>query len=347
MKILVTGGLGFVGVNIVRGLAAQPGVQVVAADVLPWDSDSERFLAPVRGQVIHRPLDVCDANAVAEIMQGEAITHVVHAAAITVGDAAERMRAVEVVAVNLEGSIHLLNAALAQPTVARVLVVSSSGVYGTAHADSFQPQRETDPLDLTNLYAITKYSTELLAARYAVLSGRQMAAVRLPAVYGPMERSHASRRHTSALHQLMVALRAGRSVFVAGADIARDWTYAADIAAGVWALLNAAQWHYPVYNLSCGVALPFHAVVEAFVAAGLYATWIDDTDQADIAMRAQQARAPLDIARIGLDAGWQPAYPLRVGVEAWLREEGGDASRWADQAPLQSHRQRPLQGRTN
>ena len=37
MKILVTGGLGFVGINIVRGLAAQPGVQVVAADVLGWD----------------------------------------------------------------------------------------------------------------------------------------------------------------------------------------------------------------------------------------------------------------------------------------------------------------------
>lgn len=320
MRILVTGGLGFVGINIVRGLAVQPDVHVIAADLLRCDSAVDQFLAPVCAKVTYRRLDVCDAGGVAELMQDEAITHVVHAAAITVDDATEPTRAAEVVAVNLEGSIHLFNAALTQPTMARVLVVSSSGVYGVAHGDPFQPRRETDPLDLTNLYAITKYSAELLAARYAVLSGKPMAAVRLPAVYGPLERSHANRMHTSALHQLMMALRAGRSVRVAGATIARDWTYAADIAAGVWTLLSAVKWRHPVYNLSCGEALPFGAVVQAFVEAGLQATWIDDTNQADIAMRPQQAHAPLDIARICQETGFRPAYSLQAGIEEWLAQ---------------------------
>ncbi len=188
----------------------------------------------------------------------------------------------------------------------RVLVVSSSGVYGTPAPGELQPQRETDPLDLTNLYTITKYSAELLAARYAVLSGKPMAAVRLPGIYGPMERSLTSRRHTSAPGRLMAALRAGRPVRVAGPEVARDWTYAADVAAGVWALLTARQWRFPVYNLSCGQAVPFGAVVQAFVAAGLQAEWIDDADQAEIAMRPQQMRAPLDIGRIRADAAFQP-----------------------------------------
>ena len=189
-----------------------------------------------------------------------------------------------------------------------------------------QPQRETDPLELTNLYAITKHSAELLAARYAVLSGKPMAAVRLPAIYGPMERSLASRRHTSAPGLLMAALRAGRRVRVAGPEVARDWTYAADVAAGVWALLTAPGWRFPVYNLSCGQAVSFAEVVQAFVDVGLGAEWVDAVDQADIAMRPQQARAPLDIGRLQADTGFRPAFSIRDGIENWMsatRDEDG------------------------
>ena len=214
---------------------------------------------------------------------------------------------------------------LAAPQVERVLVVSSSGVYGTPADGSLQPQRETDPLELTNLYAITKHSAELLAARFAVLSGRPMAAVRLPAIYGPMERSLESRRHTSAPGLLMAALHAGRRVRVAGPAVVHDWTYAADVAAGVWALLTAPAWRFPVYNLSCGQAVSLAAVVQAFVDAGLQADWVEDVTQANIAMRPQQARAPLDIGRIRADTGFRPAFSIRDGIHHWIDETGTDA----------------------
>ncbi|MCB0054875.1 MAG: NAD(P)-dependent oxidoreductase [Caldilinea sp.] len=318
MKILVTGGLGFVGVNLVRGLAARPGVRVVAADVLPWDDAIERFLAPVRAQVVPRRLDVRDRAAVEEIVAGEAITHIVHAAAITAADDEERTRAAEIVAVNLQGSIHVLDAALSAPSVERAIVVSSSGVYGAPVGDPLRPVRETDPLDLSNLYAITKHSAELLAARFAVLSGKPMAAVRLPGIYGPMERSKESRRHLSAPGRLMTALREERPVRVAGPGIMRDWTYAADVAQGIAALLSAGRWRHSVYNLSCGVAVPFRAVVDAFIGAGLRAEWVVDPDGADIAMRPQQARAALNIERLRTDAAFEPASPLAAGIAAWL-----------------------------
>jgi len=318
MKILVTGGLGFVGINLVRGLAALPDARVVAADVLPWDEAIDRFLAPVRAQVVHRRLDVCDRAAVEDVVAGEAITHIVHAAAITASDDEERTRAAEIVAVNLQGSIHVLDAALAAPVVERVLLVSSSGVYGTPSGDPQQPVRENDPLDLTNLYAITKHSAELLAARYAVLGGKPMAAVRLPGIYGPMERSKESRRHLSAPGRLMAALREARPVRVAGPGVMRDWTYAADVARGIAALLSARRWRHPVYNLSCGVAVPFRTVVEAFIGAGLHAEWVANADEADVAMRPQQARAALNIERLRTDAVYEPAFPLAAGIAAWL-----------------------------
>lgn len=261
---------------------------------------------------------MCDRAAVQEVVAGEAITHIVHAAAITATDEEERARAAEIVAVNLQGSIHVLDAALATPAVMRVLLVSSSGVYGAPPGADLRPQQESDALDLTNLYAITKASAEMLAARYATLSGKALAAVRLPGIYGPMERSHASRRHTSAPGQLMAALRGGQAVRVAGPAVARDWTYTADVVAGVWALLTAAQWRHAVYNLSYGEAIPFAAVVAAFVAAGLQARWIDDPDAADIAMRPRQQRGALDITRLHQETGFRPRFPLPAGLAAWL-----------------------------
>ena len=60
MKILITGALGFVGINLVRALAAKPGVTVIAADLHAPDREIDQFLAPVRQAVQHRLLDVTD-----------------------------------------------------------------------------------------------------------------------------------------------------------------------------------------------------------------------------------------------------------------------------------------------
>lgn len=321
MRILVTGAAGFVGIHLVAALAAGEDDVVVAADVAPWDAAADRFLVPVRRRVIFATLDVLDTVAMARLVRQERITHIVHAAAITVADAQERARASEIVGVNLVGAHNVLALAAESATVARVLLISSSGVYAVPQRTRRRAQRETDPLDLANLYAITKYSAELLAVRYAQLSGKPMASVRLPAVYGPLERSRPSRPATSALRRVMDALQAQRAIVVAGPRVARDWTYTADVGAAVAALLRAPRWHHTVYNASCGQAIAFADVVAAFVDRGLAVTWTKDVDQADVAMRPQQRRAALDIRRLSADTDFLPQYDIRAGIAAWLVSE--------------------------
>ena len=106
---------------------------------------------------------------------------------------------------------------------------------------------------------------------------------------------------------------------VAGPEIVRDWTYVADAADAVSALLQAPQWSHPVYNVSCGVGHPFRQAVEAFVAHGLRAAWVASADEADVAMRPSQARTPLDITRLREDTGFAPRYDLAAGVDAYLQ----------------------------
>ena len=322
MNILVTGGLGFVGVNLVRYLARSlPDATVVAADLGMPDALTHAFWAPVAARVRAVPLDVTDRAAVLELVRRHAITHVVHAAAITPGLEQERRAPTVVVDVNLFGTVNLLEATIAAPTVERTIVLSSSGLYGAPTQAEPAPEHEDGPLELDNLYAITKRSGELLGARYAALSGKPIVAARLAAPYGPLERPTGSRSNMGQLQRLTHALLDGRPVAVAGPEIVRDWTYVDDTAAAILALLRLESPAHSVYNVSAGQPLRFASVVAAFERHGLMARWVDDADGAEIAMRSQQQRAPLDIGRLRAETGFAPRYDLDAGVAAYLAAE--------------------------
>ncbi len=133
MKALVTGGSGFLGTSVVRGLA-DAGHAVVSADLrMPAD--------PVPG-VEHVVLDVTDAAVVDLVIGNAAPDVVVHLASIvTPGKAASRELAY---AVDVTGSRHVLDACLAHG-VRRVVVSSSGAAYGY-HADNSVPLTEDDPV---------------------------------------------------------------------------------------------------------------------------------------------------------------------------------------------------------
>jgi nucleoside-diphosphate-sugar epimerase len=337
VRILLTGAGGFVGANLAAVLATTPSADLFAADLRPPDAETLSFLSPAAARITWLPLDVRDRTALAGVLAAHAITDIVHGAAVTVGPAGEAARAAEIVDVNLGGTLNLLLAAAAAPSVARVLVLSSSGVYavpppgasegapGSAAGPLAAGQPEDGPLDLHNLYSITKYSAELLAARLGALCGKPMAAVRLSAIYGPHERPRATRPGTSAMHRLMGALRARRPVTVAGGAVSRDWTYAQDAGRAVQALLLAPAWRWGVYNVSCGQATPFAAVVAAFAAHGLAARWVDppsaDPPSADPASTDPASTGPAgagsrNAGPAGADpAGADPAGRDPAGVD--------------------------------
>ena len=314
MHILVTGAFGFVGLNVVRWLASQPKVTVAAADLRTPDATSLALLAPVTAQVRALTLDVTDRGAVQAVIAAEQPTHILHAAALTPSPEQERANPTAIVDVNLTSLTHVLEAARVVPSVKKLLVVSSSGVYGAPRPGVSGLQGEEGPLALDGLYGITKYSAELLGAAYAQLGDQMIAAVRLSAIYGPREVPSASRPRISQVGALFQALQEGRRVKVAGPDVLRDWTHTEDIAAALWALLGAERWNYPVYNVSYGAGVSFQAVVDCFVAHGLAVEWVDDLADADIAMPADHARLPLDIRRLQADTDHVPRLDISAGV---------------------------------
>ena len=161
MKILVTGGAGFIGSNYVRHvLTAHPDDSVVNLDKLTYAGNLENLRDVERDPrytFVHG--DICDGARVREAMRG--VDAVVHFAAETHVDRSNR-GADDFLRTNVTGTVTLLEAAR-ELGVGRFLAVSTDEVYGSIAEGA---ARETDPLNPSNPYSASKAAADLLARAY-------------------------------------------------------------------------------------------------------------------------------------------------------------------------------------
>jgi nucleoside-diphosphate-sugar epimerase len=141
-KVLITGGSGFLGINLVRHLLAKGVTQIRSLDLVPFDY-------PERGQVESIIGDIRDPAQVARCMQG--VTWVIHTAAALPLYAKE-----DIYSTDIEGTRTLL-AAARQEGVARFVHVSSTAVYGIP---DHHPLLETDRLQGVGPYGEAKIAAE-------------------------------------------------------------------------------------------------------------------------------------------------------------------------------------------
>lgn len=144
---LVTGGAGFLGINLVRLLLAR-GVKVRSLDIAPFDYAERDRVDAMLG-------DIRDGAAVARAMRG--MDSVVHCAAALPLASEDEIRSTDV-----DGTRLLLHAALLQP-VARFVFISSTAVYGIP---DHHPIRESDALHGVGPYGSAKIEAERLCADY-------------------------------------------------------------------------------------------------------------------------------------------------------------------------------------
>ena len=247
MATLVTGGTGFVGSNIVKTLA-QRGHTVVCLDMTAPDALVRSYIEPWAAQVTFIQGDILDKEDVAGV-EAHDIDKIVHAAVFTgILPDIERERSRSIVDINLMGTANLLELARRLP-LERFLYVSSGSVYG----DDSSPEEvlhEESLLDPRSLYAITKYTSELLTRRYGELHSFQTVSVRLGGPYGPMERVTGHRANQSLLKEWTGNIVRAEPIEVGDRTLKRSFTYVPDIAAGVCSVLDASSLSYDVYNNS-------------------------------------------------------------------------------------------------
>lgn len=241
MNVLVTGGCGFIGSNLVRLLLAErPGWRVVNLDKLTYAGNAEN-LAGLQDQPRYRFVrgDICNGELLAELFRSERIDAVMHLAAESHVDRSILAPSV-FIDTNVRGTQVLLEAAR-ELGVKRFLHVSTDEVYGSLGPTGLFT--EQTPIAPSSPYSASKASSDLLALAYAHTFQLPVVVTRCSNNYGPYQ-------FPEKLIPLMIAnaLR-DRPLPVYGDGMnVRDWIHVEDHCRGLLAALEQGK-PGEVYNL--------------------------------------------------------------------------------------------------
>ncbi|MGA2961933.1 MAG: NAD(P)-dependent oxidoreductase [Candidatus Korobacteraceae bacterium] len=305
LRILITGGRGFLGVYLTRELL-KAGHKVILFDV-PQAGEQ----APVEGAEVITA-DICDYNAVLSAVTESRPDVIVHAAAI-VGGVLSMTQPAITVKVNLEGTIHILEAMRAR-AVPRAFLISSEEVYGSFDYD---PVDEGHPLRPCTPYGITKAAAERYADYYRARYGVQMFHARTSWVYG----AGMPRLMRFETQLILDALKTGEAFAPCGADHRIDYTHVDDFADGLKRLIEAPRLNYHAYNLATGRALRLDDL------ASVLASYIPGSRISvgkGLLEFAPGFPAPikgaLNIGRIRQEVGYEPRVPVEAGMRRYVDE---------------------------
>jgi len=291
MKILVTGGAGFIGSNLAKRLE-QDGHAVTILD--NFFSADFRNLVGFTGEVITAD---CSSDLPIPTTKFDAIFHEASITDTTVLDQAFMMKN------NADGFKNIL--AWAKTWNAKVIWASSASIYGNGQA----PNRESDPPRPLNVYAYSKHYMELMAKRWNAETSIPVTGLRYFNVYGPGEKHKG--KFASMIYQLAQQMKAGKRprLFKFG-EQKRDFVCVQDV---IQANLLALKANITgVFNAGSGHAASFN---ETIAALNKTLNLSLEPDYFDNPYAFTQDHTEADESLATSILGYKPQYTITNGIE--------------------------------
>ncbi|CAM5381594.1 MULTISPECIES: dTDP-glucose 4,6-dehydratase [Streptomyces] len=304
MRIVVTGGAGFIGSHFVRqtltgAYAAWADAQVVVVDKLTY-AGNEANLAEVADSPRLRFVrgDICDGQLVGELLRGTDL--VVHFAAESHVDRSIS-GAEEFVRTNVLGTHTLLNTA-ANARVGKFVHVSTDEVYGSIESGSWS---EEAPLEPNSPYSASKASSDLLARAFHRTHGLPVCVTRCSNNYGPYQ-------HPEKVIPLFVTnLMDGTPVPLYGdGGNVRDWLHVDDHCRGISLVAENGR-PGEVYNIGGGTELTNLDLTERLLELlGADRSMVERVPD----RKGHDRRYSVDIAKISAELGYRPEMSFENGL---------------------------------
>lgn len=313
MKILVTGGAGFIGSNFIRYyLAEHSDAEIINFDKLTYAGNLQN-LADVDSQPNYRFVrgDVCDAEAVEGALE-EGTDAIVHFAAESHVDRSIA-GAREFIRTNVEGTWVMLEAARKRK-IPRFLHVSTDEVYGSMGPN--ETSTEKFALAPNSPYAASKAASDLMVRSYVQTH-------KLPAVVTRCTNNYGPYQFPEKLIPLMISnALAGKKLPVYGDGLnERDWIFVEDHCRALDAVLQKGCLG-EIYNIGSGRPVPNIGIVRKLLTVlsapdGLI-EFVQDRPGHD-------RRYALDDSKIRSELGWEPRVDFETGLQHtvdWYRSHG-------------------------
>lgn len=302
MKILVTGGAGFIGSWIVDGLV-EKGLEVIVVDNLSTGNRNN-----LNEGVKFYEVDICD-KGIEAVFENEKPDYVFHLAAQI--DVKKSIRnPIEDAEVNILGTLNVLNCCVKQGI--KKFVFSSSG--GAIYGDGVGiPTSETEKEKPMSPYGIAKLSIEKYLEFYKQVYGLDYVALRYSNVYGPRQNS---KGEAGVVSIFIDKILAGEQIVINGSgEQTRDYIFVKDVARANILALNLSG----IFNVGTGketsVKEIFGKIVESLGR--------DVKEIHAFAIKGEQMRSCLDAGKL-IEKGWKAEYSLDEGLKetvGWFKEK--------------------------
>lgn len=317
-RVLVTGGAGFIGSNLVRMMVESGRYDVIVFDALTYAGNLENLSDVLTsGRCVFEHGSICDVSRIRDVMDRYQPASILHLAAESHVDRSIAS-ASPFVETNVMGTLVLLEAVRAYPSM-RFVHVSTDEVYGTLGPND-APFTEHTPLDPTSPYAASKAASDLLVQSFVRTHGVNAVITRCSNNYGPFQFPE------KFIPLMTLNALEGRSLPIYGdGQQVRDWLHVDDHCRGILAALDRGITG-EVYNFGGSSERTNEAMVTAILAqTGASAelkTYVTDR-------KAHDRRYAINAEKAHRELGWAPMVAFEQGLHytiAWYMEH----RRWSD-----------------
>jgi len=306
MRILVTGGMGFIGSSLARRLVSD-GAQVTLCDaMIDGYGGNPANIAGLRGRVEVDASDVRDAAAMERLVDGRDI--VFHLAA-QVSHVMSLSNPYPDIDINIKGTAVVLEACRKKNPRAVIVRSGTRGQYGPAVK---LPVSEDTPSDPRGIYEISQLSSEMICRTYTRIHGIRTVPLRLTNIYGP----RAQMRHSQfgVVNWFVRLALEGRPIPIFGTGkILRDFLYVDDCVEALVAAAISPAAVGEILNVGHDRPSTFLEVAE-ILREIVPDTRIEFTEFSPERKAQEPGDFVSDISKIRRMLGWCPTVPLREGL---------------------------------
>lgn len=308
MRVLVTGGAGFIGSHVVDRLVQERHEVVVVDDLSSGRREYVNAAAHLHVLDVRAP----ELGRIIDATRPASVVHLAAQAAVSRSVADPAFDA----SVNILGTLNLLEACRAARVLDLVYVSTGGAAYGDTDVI---PTPETHPPRPASPYGVSKIAAELYLDCWAALCGARGVSLRLANVYGPRQNPEGEAGVVAIFtHRLL----SGRRCTINGdGEQTRDYVYVADVADAVARALAHSAATGPI---NVGTARP--TTVNEIYRWLTQAAGVERAAEHGPARPGEQRRSALDWSRARRVLEWSPAIPLERGLAetvAWARAQSG------------------------
>jgi len=305
-KVLITGGLGFVGSNLSIKLAELGADVLIVDNMLPRQGGNLFNIEPVKDKVKVNISDIRNPTSMNHLVKG--MDYIFHIAG-QVNHVDSVKDPLNDLSINVEGTLVLMEALRMNNPEARVIFTGTRGEYGSSLS---LPVAENHAINPIGIYAITNFAAERIVLTYHNLHHVKSVCLRITNTFGP--RHQMAHDEYGVFNWFIRKSMDNETIPIFGdGRILRDYLYIDDLTDSMIQIAGSENTYGEVFNVGSGVPLSFEELAKKII--GITGTGkVNHTEFTTERKALEPGDYYADITKIKAAIGWQPKITLDEGI---------------------------------